>query len=82
MTMAVLLMAITPPSASAVCQRMSHQVGSSTVSASDARVVISTVSTTCERPRPNTSRFIARSLGRLNSRPITNMRKTTPNSAR
>ena len=32
-------------------------------------------------PRPNTMRRIARSLGRLNSSPIENIRNTTPNSA-
>jgi hypothetical protein len=37
---------------------------------------------TCDPPSPNTSRFIARSLARLNSSPIENIRKTTPNSAR
>ena len=40
------------------------------------------VNTTCDRPSPNTSRRIARSLCRLNSSPMTNIRNTTPNSAR
>ena len=81
-TMAVLLMAITPPSASAVCQDTVHHIGSSTESSKEPRVVSKTVRTTCDRPRPNTWRFMARNLGRLNSSPITNIRKTTPNSAR
>ncbi len=80
--MAVLLMAITPPRASAICQDTFHQVGSTSASSSEAAEVITTVSTTCDRPRPNTWRFMLRSLGRLNSSPITNIRNTTPNSAR
>ncbi|MCY1560532.1 hypothetical protein D9M68_976730 [compost metagenome] len=82
MTMAVLLMAMTPPSATAICHDTFHQAGSTSASNSEAAVVSSTVSATCDRPRPNTWRFITRSLGRLNSSPITNIRNTTPNSAR
>jgi len=37
---------------------------------------------TCAAPRPNTMRRIATSFGRLNSRPIVNMRNTTPISPR
>ena len=40
------------------------------------------VSTTCVKPRPNTRLRMLRNLGRLNSNPITNIKKTTPNSAR
>ncbi len=40
------------------------------------------VNVTCDKPRPKTSERIARSFGKLNSRPMTNIRKTTPNSAR
>ena len=42
----------------------------------------STVISTCDRPSPNTCVRMARSLDRLNSSPITNIRNTTPNSAR
>ena len=40
------------------------------------------VASTCAKPSPNTILRMLRSLGRLNSSPITNIRKTTPNSAR
>ncbi len=40
------------------------------------------VSTTCDSPSPKTSVRMPRSLGRLNSSPIANIRNTTPNSAR
>jgi hypothetical protein len=40
------------------------------------------VSSTCDSPSPNTSVRMLRSLGRLNSSPMTNIRNTTPNSAR
>ncbi len=39
------------------------------------------VTTTCSKPSPNTMRFIENSLGSENSRPMENIRKTTPNSA-
>ncbi|MDT4877213.1 hypothetical protein FQZ97_1127160 [compost metagenome] len=81
-TMAVLLIAMMPPSAIAICQDTFHQVGSNRAMTSEAAEVISKVSTTWDRPSPNTWRRIARSLGRLNSSPITNIRNTTPNSAR
>ena len=41
-----------------------------------------TVLTTWLEPRPKTSRCMLFNFGRLNSRPITNIRNTTPNSAR
>ena len=47
-----------------------------------ARVPSNMVSATWNRPSPNTWRRIERNLARLNSRPITNIRKTTPNSPR
>ena len=81
-TMAVLLMAMTPPRATAICQDTLHHWGMTMPRPIEAAVVISTVSTTCARPSPNTWRFMARNLGRLNSSPITNIRNTTPNSAR
>ena len=40
------------------------------------------LASTCTRPRPNTMRFIAISRASENSRPIENIRNTTPNSAR
>ena len=81
-TMAVLLMVSAPDSASAVCQP-SRQAGGSCVAITSApTVAMVIVSSTCSRPSPNTCLRIARSLGRLNSSPITNMRNTTPNSPR
>ena len=81
-TMAVLLMAMMPPSATAICHDTLHQRGMIWPISSEAAVVTSTVSTTCAMPRPNTCVRMARSLDRLNSSPITNIRNTTPNSAR
>ena len=80
--MAVLLMASAPDSASAVCQLIGQRAGIKAASASRKPVTISIVSTTCASPSPNTWRRMARSLGRLNSSPMTNIKKTTPNSAR
>lgn len=81
-TMAVLLMAIAPDSASAVCQPMCQRSAISQLMAMAPALTSAIVSTTCASPRPNTCRRMARSLGRLNSSPITNIRNTTPNSAR
>jgi len=44
-------------------------------------MVATMVSTTCAMPSPNTMRRIAISCDSENSRPIENIRKTTPNSA-
>ncbi len=79
-------MAMALPSTTAPCQPISqgrelrafHTHTSSRCPAS----VPNTVSTTCDMPSPKTSVRMLRSLGRLNSSPMTNMRKTTPNSAR
>ena len=73
MTTAVDDIASAPPTARPVCQ----PPASSSASAMLAAMVIAT----CARPSPNTSRRITRSLGRLNSSPIENIRNTTPNSA-
>ncbi len=81
-TIAVLLIASAPDSASAVCQPSCQRGGSTRDSASAPAVAASMVSVTCSAPSPNTCLRIARSLGRLNSRPITNIRNTTPNSPR
>ena len=75
-------MAITPPRASAVYQSIFHHTGNSQSSMSEPIVASTMVRPTCEKPSPKTSLCIARSLGRLNSSPMTNIRKTTPNSAR
>ncbi|MCY1231640.1 hypothetical protein D9M72_440970 [compost metagenome] len=77
-TIAVEDIASAPPSATDACQ----DSGNSQLKAQLAGTTASIDSTTCEPPRPNTSRFIERSLVRLNSSPIENIRKTTPNSAR
>ncbi|EHP41448.1 hypothetical protein OR16_19830 [Cupriavidus basilensis OR16] len=77
-TMAVDDMASAPPSATEACQ----DSGNSQLKAQLAGITASSDNTTCEPPRPNTCRFIALSLPRLNSRPIENIKKTTPNSAR
>ncbi|MNS81314.1 hypothetical protein D3C72_1150250 [compost metagenome] len=77
-TMAVEDMASAPPSATEAC----HDSGKSQLKAQLAGTTASIDSTTCEPPSPNTRRFIDCSLLRLNSSPIENIRKTTPNSAR
>lgn len=83
--MAVELIAIDAPSTSAPCQP-SSQLRPSIENPATSSALPSTappmVSTTCIRPRPNTAVLSARSLGRLNSSPMTNIRNTTPNSAR
>ena len=71
---AVELIASAPPSATPACQPSPKFMTMAQVRA--------TVSRTCSAPSPNTMRFIAYSLGKENSSPIENIRKTTPNSAR
>jgi hypothetical protein len=72
-----------PPSTTAPCQLSSHgrlvyeNTHSSRKWPATAPAI---VSITCDMPRPNTMRRMLRSFGRLNSRPMTNMRNTTPNS--
>ncbi len=77
-TIAVDDIASAPPSAIDACQVRSNTALNSQPTGATA----SMVSTTWLPPRPNTSRRIARSLARLNSSPIENIKKTTPNSAR
>ena len=72
-TIAVEDIAATAPSANPAC----HDAPS----ARARPMAISVLTATCEKPSPNTVRRIAISLGRLNSRPIENIRNTTPNSA-
>ena len=79
--MAVLLITSTPDSASAPCHESCHKSGMSQRKAKMPSVPRAIVSTTCSSPKPSTWRRMARSLGRLNSSPITNIKKTTPNSA-
>ncbi len=84
-TMAVELIAIAAPSTSAPCQPICQARPSSAkpaISMALPATAPATVSPTWASPRPKTAVFSARSLGRLNSSPITNIRKTTPNSAR
>ena len=64
----------TPPRAMPSCQPTPKSMTSP--------VIASIVTVTCSSPSPKTMRFIAYSLGSENSRPIENIRKTTPNSAR
>jgi len=83
--MAVELIAIAEPSTSAPCQ-LNCQLAPKNLNATTsmkwpARVPTIVIST-CISPRPNTRVRMLRSLGRLNSSPITNIRNTTPNSAR
>ena len=83
--MAVLDMAIAPPSTTAPCQPICHGVPvneKAHTSKACPSSVPAIVNTTCDRPSPKTSERMLRSLGRLNSSPMTNIRKTTPNSAR
>ncbi len=81
-TMAVLLMAMAPPSASAVCHSIFHRLGARVARNIEPTVASTTVSTTCSSPSPKTWWRMERSLDRLNSSPITNIRNTTPNSPR
>ena len=73
-TIAVEDMAIAPPKTRLAC----HEAPDTMPSASPRDMVTST----CVRPRPNTTLRIAISFGRLNSSPIENIRKTMPNSAK
>lgn len=79
-TIAVLLMAMAPDSASAVRHSIVHSEGAVTVRNTDPRVTTMMVIPTWKSPSPKTCRRIARNFGRLNSRPMTNIRNTTPNS--
>ena len=63
-----------PPNASAPCQERPSSQAHNRIAAE--------VTKTCARPRPNTMRFMLMSRGSENSRPMVNIRKTTPNSAR
>ena len=81
-TIAVLLMANAPDKASAVCHFICHKAGTTLFKSKDPMVKTAMVSTTWSTPNPNTWFFMDFNFGKLNSRPITNMRKTTPNSAR
>ena len=81
-TMAVLLMDNTPASAKAVCQPTSHTPPNHCASSSVPPNPTAMVTATCSRPSPNTWARIARNFGRLNSRPMANIRNTTPNSPR
>jgi hypothetical protein len=75
MTIAVLLIDMMPPRASAVCHETFHQLGSSQREQQRADGGQQHGQATCDSPSPKTCCFMARSLGRLNSRPITNIRK-------
>ena len=85
-TMAVDDIAIAPPSTTAPCQPISQGRALRLFQTHTSRKCPSTapaiVSATCDMPSPKTSVRMLRSLGRLNSSPMTNIRKTTPNSAR
>ena len=83
--MAVLDIAMADASTSAPCHDNCHGCAVNEYSQPSRKWPASVppiVSTTCASPRPNTSLRMLLSLGRLNSSPITNIRKTTPNSAR
>ena len=73
-TMAVELIASAPPSAKPTCQPKPTRW---TTTIANSVVIV-----TCASPSPNTARRIVFNCGRLNSRPIENIRKTMPNSAR
>ncbi len=76
--------AIAAPSAIAPCHDKSQArptAAKAAVSSTLPTTAPAIVNPTCDKPRPNTSARMLRSLGRLNSSPITNMRNTTPNSA-
>ena len=84
-TIAVELIASAAPSAIALCQpspQWRPVAAKSEISAALPATAAAIVSTTWLRPRPKTSFLMLSSLGRLNSRPMTNIRKTMPNSAR
>ena len=84
-TMAVLLIASAPPSATALCQPRPQRWPMKAMPQAMAMLpstAASIVTATWLSPSPNTTRCMLLSLGRLNSSPITNIRNTTPNSAR
>ena len=84
-TMAVLDMAIAAPNTTAPCQVRSQgscQKVSSLKSSKWPSKVPNTMTNTWAMPKPNTIFFRRKSLGRLNSRPMTNISSTTPISAK
>ena len=81
-TMAELLMDKAPAKVNAVCQLMPQSVGAMVFRNTEKPVTKTTVKATCQNPKPNTKRCIDLNLGKLNSRPMTNIKKTTPNSAK
>ncbi len=84
-TIAVELIASAAPSASAPCQPSPQArplAAATEIKAALPATAANIVSTTWLRPRPKTNRRMLCSFGRLNSRPMTNIKKTMPNSAR
>ena len=81
-TMAVLLMAKAPDKAKAVCQRICQMDGAMLAKNIDPTVTQTMVRMTCMEPKPKTWRRMLLSLGKLNSKPMTNIKNTTPNSAK
>jgi hypothetical protein len=81
----VLDMANALPSAIEACQ-LKRQIWPNSLSAKPtarlSKKAPISVSTTCPSPRPNTSLRMRMSLGMLNSSPMTNIKNTTPNSAK
>ena len=81
-TIAVELIASAPPSAKAAGSVSAKTSAKNAWIAQPAAITAAIVSRTCAPPSPNTIRRIERSRGSENSRPIENIRNTTPNSAR
>jgi hypothetical protein len=80
-TIAVDDIASAPPSANAACQLIRIDGGSRFWISQPNSTVAAMVSSTCAIPSPNTMRRIAIRCDSENSRPIENIRNTTPNSA-
>ena len=81
-TIAVELMASAPPSAKAAGSESANTSEKNRWITQPSAITAKMVSSTCAPPRPNTMRRMLRRRGSENSRPIENIRNTTPNSAR
>ena len=81
-TIAVLLIAMALAKVKAVCHSICQSVGAMVLTNKENKVTMNRVRTTCNRPKPKTCWRMERNLGKLNSSPMTNIRNTTPNSAK
>ena len=63
-------------------RHIDHTAGTTSAKNKEPSVPSATVSSTCSSPKPKTYWRMVRSLGKLNSSPMTNIKNTTPNSPR